>query len=135
MVFYSRAAPMQAALKFNVKCRSPPYSSAACLSQYKINTAKAACTLISQVQTAFNAQGLWPFKGFCFAHISACSVGQLPLQKPIAERPIHAVEQVFGNQPKFGIAFNLQFAVEKQSIRVFLAHHHAHEVDAVGGKA
>jgi len=29
----------------------------------------------------------------------------------------------------------LQFAVEKQSIRVFLAHHHAHKVDAVGGKA
>ena len=63
------------------------------------------------------------------------SVGQLPLQKPISERPVHAVEQVFGNQPKLGIAFDLQFAVEKQSIRVFLAHHHAHKVDAVGGKA
>ena len=63
------------------------------------------------------------------------SVGQLPLQKPISERPVHAVEQVFGNQPQLGIAFDLQFAVEKQSIGVFLAHHHAHKVDAVGGKA
>ncbi|EGC16297.1 hypothetical protein HMPREF9098_2325 [Kingella denitrificans ATCC 33394] len=57
-MFYSRAAPVQAALKFKVKLRSLPYSSAACLSQYGINTAKAACTLISQVQAAFNAQGL-----------------------------------------------------------------------------
>ena len=81
--------------------------------QYGINTAKAACTLISQVQAAFNAQGLWSFKGFRFAYISAHSVGQLPFQKPIAERPVHAVEQVFGNQPQLGIAFDLQFAVEK----------------------
>ena len=58
-----------------------------------------------------------------------------PFQQPLAERPVHAVQQVLGDEPQFGVTLDAQLAVEEQGVGVFLAHHHAQEVDAVGGQS
>ena len=49
----------------------------------------------------------------------------LPFHQLLGKRPFHAVEQVFSDQPQFGVAFDLQFAFEKQGIWVFFTQHHA----------
>ena len=43
-----------------------------------------------------------------------------PFQQPLAERPVHAVQQVLGDEPQFGVTFNAQLAVEEQGVGVFL---------------